>query len=215
MKRLLTLSSTWGLVAMIVITSFSPSALADSTTRQPVLVFRVLNLTQTSTDVIEKAGEYVRHIYGKAGVEIEWLNGNEPRQNPDTDALTLTIILTSERNARRMGHEDATGFALSSDGEGTRRAYVFIERVERTAAEEHRQRLIAKQTARGAILGGVIAHEAGHLMLPPNSHSPNGIMSARMNVRSVSETLRGNLLFSVEQSELIRFALRKRLVTSK
>jgi len=35
------------------------------------------------------------------------------------------------------------------------------------------------------ILGRVMAHEVGHLLLPPNSHSPIGIMRAHVDFSQV------------------------------
>ena len=59
------------------------------------------------------------------------------------------------------------------------------------------------------ILGHVIAHETGHLMLPYDAHSPTGIMRAQMDSKSMREAFCGNLYFTLAQSELIRTALVK------
>jgi hypothetical protein len=37
-------------------------------------------------------------------------------------------------------------------------------------------------------LGDVIAHEIGHLLLPPPAHSANGIMRAFWSIHSAADT---------------------------
>jgi hypothetical protein len=60
----------------------------------------------------------------------------------------------------------------------------------------------------GCVLGHVIAHELGHVMLPPNAHSPTGIMQADLNLERA--TLRA-LFFNPEQAKLIRRITASRL----
>lgn len=64
-----------------------------------------------------------------------------------------------------------------------------------------------RKTSEGLILGHVIAHEIGHLLLPLGAHSAAGIMSPRIDKGDFRKALGGNLLFSQEQSELMRTAI--------
>lgn len=57
------------------------------------------------------------------------------------------------------------------------------------------------------ILGSVMAHELGHLLLGSNSHAPAGIMRARWQGEELSRAARGSLLFTAEQSEHMRAKL--------
>ena len=54
------------------------------------------------------------------------------------------------------------------------------------------------------ILGCVMAHELGHLLLGSNSHSDRGIMLSRWEVNQVRHLMMGALLFTPEQSKLMR-----------
>jgi len=56
------------------------------------------------------------------------------------------------------------------------------------------------------LLGYCIAHEIGHLLLPPGSHSPSGIMRARWRGDDFKLIATGRLLFTAEQAKLIRQA---------
>jgi hypothetical protein len=57
------------------------------------------------------------------------------------------------------------------------------------------------------ILGSVMAHELGHLLLGSNSHAPTGIMRARWQGEELGRAARGSLLFTAEQSEHMRAKL--------
>jgi len=61
------------------------------------------------------------------------------------------------------------------------------------------------------ILGNVMAHELGHLLLGSNSHALSGIMKARWENEELERIAKGGLFFTIEQAELIR----ERLVASE
>jgi len=55
----------------------------------------------------------------------------------------------------------------------------------------------------GDLLGYVVVHELGHLLLGKESHSAGGLMRARWEVAELQEGARGNLLFSRGETEKI------------
>jgi hypothetical protein len=56
----------------------------------------------------------------------------------------------------------------------------------------------------GAILGHVMAHEIAHLLLGMNSHSPFGIMRAQWQKEELLKASKGELLFTLKESQLMR-----------
>lgn len=54
------------------------------------------------------------------------------------------------------------------------------------------------------ILGGVVAHELGHLLLGSNSHGHTGIMRAHWEHEQLRSLAMGNLLFTTEEAEHMR-----------
>ena len=54
------------------------------------------------------------------------------------------------------------------------------------------------------ILGHVMAHELGHLLLGTNSHSRDGLMVARWNRDDLARAARGDLLFRPEESRRMK-----------
>jgi hypothetical protein len=57
----------------------------------------------------------------------------------------------------------------------------------------------------GELLGCVVAHELGHLLLGTASHSPTGLMSAVWQDPELRQAMRGNLFFTGDEGERMRF----------
>jgi hypothetical protein len=83
--------------------------------------------------------------------------------------------------------DDVLGQAARPTG----RAYIFTHRVTEIGVQYGRDF--------AWVLGQVLAHEVGHLVLPTYSHSSRGIMRAGLIVRSTT-----NQLFTTEQGAAIR-----------
>ena len=84
---------------------------------------------------------------------------------------------------------------LSAEGTGCY-SDVFYER----ALELHADWNVALSD----ILGNVMAHELGHLLLGSNSHSRAGIMRAHWQGEELHRLSRGNLWFTIEQASHMR-----------
>ncbi len=57
---------------------------------------------------------------------------------------------------------------------------------------------------RDVILGHLMAHELGHLLLPEGAHSKRGIMPCPLNREDWQAAAKGILLFTAEQSKQLR-----------
>jgi len=163
------------------------------------------------------AEEETSRIFRKAGVELAWVHcptthGEEERypacQPPfDVGAVGLRI-LTSSMAARVRSSREEVGLAVRSAQAGSAAdAWLFYERVERLAESE--------VASRDQILGYIIAHEIGHLLLGPDSHSPKGIMRANWDRKYLEEASRGQLLFTRDQARLIRAEVQARSALSQ
>jgi hypothetical protein len=154
----------------------------------------------------------MERIFSNAGIQIGW---------DGASGLQLTVVLQGSAAYQFDGlNQDVAGFALGNDGQGARRAYVFFDRVKGlaltllTSARNCQGTLNTKQIAalnrertQSLILGHVMAHEVGHLMLPHGAHTPAGIMSPRIESDRFGQALGGDLLFTANQSELMRAVL--------
>ncbi len=116
---------------------------------------------------VTDAEQIVDAIYRKAGVAIRWLNACDVNQ-----PIGLAVNLVPTSTAHGVMGEDALGFA---DYQSVT-ANVLYDRVI-TAASVTKFRPVP-------VIGCVMAHELGHLLLGPGSHSATGIMRAGFNPRT-------------------------------
>ena len=160
----------------------------------PRLAVFVNDYAGAAPAVLERAKSQVSLIYQVAGVEIDWIDRDDPRLGDDEFLKSIvTVTLYSAEMASRFNREDdAVGRAVS----GGRTVTVLYHRLE-DVWDGH-----SDQAA--FLLGNVIAHEIGHLVLPRGSHSPTGLMVAEMNISMATSR---PLFFTPEQGRIIRSAL--------
>ena len=67
-----------------------------------------------------------------------------------------------------------------------------------------------RHVSMGQVLGFVIAHEVGHLLLNQQVHSPHGIMRGEWSFLDFRDMTCGMLLFTPQQAEFLRSDVRSR-----
>lgn len=181
-------------------------AAADGANTGVPLVLIVENNAHAPDGVLDDAAKHVVQIYRKAGIDIVWrLKGNLPAANESLpQALHLTIVLVPECISEETCRDGITGKAVGSEGNGARRAYVFWKRVLAEATILKNEMPVANPEA--LMLGHAIAHESGHLLLPPG-HAKYGLMAAHMDASAVQSAIRGKLLFLPQEAETMRRVL--------
>jgi|SoiMethySBSTD1v2_1073268.scaffolds.fasta_scaffold11706_3 hypothetical protein len=140
---------------------------------------------------IMRLGEKVAgEVYRDIGVALEWAD-NECRPGDGVFAVSIA----SRAVANTLVTDHTLGFAES----GTREATVLYDHVKRFSRRYH--------VNRGVLLGYVMAHELGHLLLPPKSHSATGVMCGTIDLQLASAR---QLRFTSEQGALILSKLAER-----
>jgi len=114
----------------------------------------------------------------------------------------VTVHILSREMIDRMNKPDRVmGWAAP----GTRLVTVSYSRIE---ALSRRTETVSSTRRRdndaACILGHVVAHEIGHLLLAPGAHSPSGIMRASLD-RQLAAL--GGLFFTASQAQDIRTKL--------
>ena len=190
----------------------SLSLLLIQFTDQPrTLLIRVVNSANIPDNVLARAGEEVQRIYRRAGIPTIWRlerteSGTQQPAANETDSFRVVVVITADCiNKRTCQDKSVMGTALGSGRDGIRRAYVFSDRVYEMAWKFHKRIPVPK--AEGLVMGHAIAHEVGHLMLPPPGHSRTGLMAASMDLPSIQNAVRGDLLFTALESALMRATL--------
>ena len=113
-------------------------------------------------------------------------------------------ILSAAMTERASAGGEALGFALPcpEDLAGCY-AEVFYQRISDWAS--------GAEISAYQLLGHAMAHEVGHLLLGPNSHSRDGIMRPQWNPDDLRVIARASLRFPPEQAERLRGACLRRI----
>jgi hypothetical protein len=134
-------------------------------------------------DVVASAERIAGDVYRAIGVAIEWSDAGCA-----ADERTLTVNMIPRQASALDVSEVTLGFAEP----GTSVATILYDRV---VSYSRRYRV-----KRDVLLGYVMAHEIGHLLLPPNSHSAEGVMRSEINMEQAAAK---RLRFTKEQGRLI------------
>lgn len=167
----------------------------------PAIVLSIFDYAGAPADALAKAEEEVTRIFRAAGIEVTCVDtqtGSRPLpfcRNPyEPSSFAVRILRRSEKQARGLPFL-AAGYAIP----GSRYANVIFEHIRREAK--------AAQVPEGVMLGHAIAHETGHLLLPPGYHSRCGIMRAQLGRREWTLALQGGLRFSDTEARIMREAI--------
>ena len=133
----------------------------------PTLTATVYDYVGVGEENIAGVEQIVDAIYRSAGVAIRWLSACDISR-----PIGLTVNLLGKSAVHEVMREDALGFA---DYQSVT-ANVLYDRVI-TAASVTKFRP-------APVIGCVMAHELGHLLLGPGSHSSDGIMRPGFNPAS-------------------------------
>jgi hypothetical protein len=155
----------------------------------PSVFLYLANEAGVSADIVADARQEVIRIYAQIGVRVIWAahTTGSPK-----DPL---IIIISPITGQLVG-PTSLGLAVRGTNSSGRLAYVFYDRVQ-PLARKHQMR-------EASLLGVVIAHEIGHLLLPYGSHSPSGLMQGEWDDRQFLLARARLLRFTAQQAELIR-----------
>jgi hypothetical protein len=187
--------ATAGLMA-IGWTGTEPAVFGASAQDGGSVVLKVLvdNDAGVSADVLGWARKETTRLFGTIDVEVAWL---DPRAVHRGDAADLRAVIVAQLVGREMTdrmHAAATALGISA---GTALATMFYDRIEELSFPRDPKDM-------GCLLGHVMAHEIGHLLLRSRSHSASGIMHPRLDVQLAR---RGMLFFSSSEARQIRATL--------
>jgi hypothetical protein len=180
---------------------------------------RVFDLAHVPQQLLEEAEWKASRIFRTAGVTLTWKSGSpldeegyqlEYRAAPagglpvplvcgDTDICELDVRLLGDTSHLKSA---ALAEALPFARYGIR-VNVFYDRVQ-TVMGKHRR------LAGPAILGHVLAHEIGHVLLGTNTHEGTGLMRASWTDAEFARMAYVNMLFDRADIRRIQECLRMR-----
>ena len=200
MSEKMLVSILWlGLAAYVV----NSSALAkDRHADFSNLRVSVFNDANVAEGKLRRAETVASRVFARSGVLIEWLDCGRQNETKEDQAecaeanlhhLQLRIRFKSlNLNLSTFGIS-----YLDEDGTGCHADvfYAGLARVEESPPDS------------ATLLGIVMAHELGHLLLGINSHSSTGIMRPIWNDADLIAASKGNLYFTEAQGQILRARL--------
>jgi len=205
---------TLGLVTAAIIGAVHTAAARPLDT-EATFTIHVRNYAEAGTKDLAEAELVAAAIFRQAGVATRWVEDGDT-----SDASTLSSVvenLNSHCNIyvaiqsqmmtdRLTVANNAMGLAPGS-GPDRKLVYVFYDRVKDLARRQVADKvrgLVAVRAGTGQILGEMIAHEIGHVLLNLPSHTETGIMRGYWDLKDLQLVAYGSLLFTKQQAEVIR-----------
>ena len=159
----------------------------------PHVTLSVYNDSEVPGGVLTAAREHAVRILGRAGVDLIWRDcAGERREACGQVDGVASFSLRIVPKALKLKSEVFGIAFLGEDGRGAQ-ADVFLDRIREFAS---RNRVGVDE-----ILGHVVAHELGHLLLGSNAHATMGIMRSRWEEEEVKRVSRGTLYFDKLETE--------------
>ena len=158
----------------------------------PSVFLFLANEAGVASDIVVDARQEVNRIYAEIGVIVIWA------ERVTGSPKAPLVIIISPVTGQWVGPM-SLGLAVRGANSSGHLAYVFYDRVHPLATKH--------QMSEASLLGVVIAHELGHLLLPYGSHSPRGLMEGEWDNRQFLLAQAKLLRFTAQQGELIRARL--------
>ena len=146
-----------------------------------VITIVIRNFAGLSQAEIDTAATTTAAIYRDIGIRVIWEQSNQfpvdPNRTVDICQAPLVIDLVPGTAAQQaMMGPNSLGDAALNDGY----ARVFMPRIDGLTQGR-------KPSLRAEVLGHVIAHEVGHLLLGRRSHAAAGLMAPTLDVRLAAQ----------------------------
>ncbi len=177
----------------------SLQAAQESSEDYPVITVHVYNYAHIPDLRLARTQKRVEGFFLGAGIRLKWADtplpsSSGPRPagpvwNPDPSDFVLKIVPGFPKSAGQL-QGSVFGFAAG------RQVTVFNKRTEDIAFNA--------EVTHPEILAIAIAHELGHALLGPKSHSGTGIMRPRMQPEDFRKAQCMTLSFTPEQAERMR-----------
>ncbi len=220
MKKYFTQCTVWSFSLFLAAPGFSWAATHERAGRSLQMTVRVYNYFAGSEPRLARAQGHAATLFAKAGLEASWLDCRLSSADPIKDAacedplrpteVVLRIIPT--KMAARLGLKHSIcGFALPAKNLGFGIATIFYQRVDELVSQ--RSFPVDGDNTRALVLGLIIAHEIGHLLLGKGSHTSRGLMSFLWNQKELRDAASGGLVFTRGQRRRIQEAFLRRTVS--
>jgi len=198
-RRLFLLLIVWG----VVLSTFSDARTPDPVAHVKVSLFDDAHVAAATLAQAEARATF---LMAQAGIDIEFLNCPPADPSDFTPAVSPCSVVEWPRHLSlrivvrgNPANSETFGEAFLDDAGFGVYAKVYY------------QNLVASRDVlgltEGDMLGFVIAHELGHLLLGSNSHSTTGVMQAHWSATTLHEAAHNTIFFTSHQAAVLRSRL--------
>jgi len=180
----------------------------EPTVNIPVLVY---NYAEVAPGILAGAEHQAGRILSQAGVRAIWFDCSVKAGKLDEKSICRSglgnqniVLRLLSRHVPTRVPDFAFGFAVSP---GLASIYYGD-----AAGMAERQNLRSELPT---LLGCLMVHEIGHLLLNSYGHSSTGVMQAEWGPRQLQQSLTGLMTFTPAQSRLLREQVQTRMVESR
>ena len=168
---------------------------AVAETSDPISI-RVLVVDEVGIDpnMLREAQQEAGRIFAAAGITLRWTG-------PEPPAGSLIVKIASNPVGQKGKNRNVLGLAPGSKDARGRIAWLFYHRIDEQSRE------FSLDVSR--LLGHVMAHEMGHLLLPHGSHAVAGLMKGGWDTQQARLASIRRLGFESDQAAQIRARLHR------
>jgi hypothetical protein len=177
----------------------TPGESRARTSQAPAVRVVVHDSASAGQSTLAEAREFSARVFQGAGIAID--DALETSTCVAGATFCVQVLLRPSHSQFEPGKVKTMGVALAADAN---RAVVsvFLDAVA-DIARRYGQPV-------GKVLGIALAHEIGHVLLPPPSHSATGIMQPSWEGDALRHAISGEIGFTARQASLMRDRLNNR-----
>lgn len=221
MKRIRRWRLAAGLTVAIALPGLQHSGTAAAAGPRPAFTIHLRNYAGAPSSTLAEAERVATAIFQKAGIETRWaeIDVSEVyvrRARVQEQPMTLADVqvnLFPDAAPIPTGVSDSVMGVAPGAGPDRIVVDVFHGRVRALfwrASSAYLKGDMDRRVSEGQLLGHVIAHEVGHLLLNQQVHSPRGIMRGEWTFADFRDMTSGLLLFTNDQGEFLRTEVARR-----
>lgn len=163
---------------------------AAQTPSQPVVHVLIMNRAEVPADTLTRAQDDATRVFHLSGIALVWVDAGT------CQARCLTVRIVTQPVSAKSRDPHMLGVAPSTKEARGINVWIFYRRIRAYSADLG---MHASQ-----LLGHVMAHEMGHLLLPYGAHALAGVMRPEWDRAQVKNAAAGTLTFTPDQAALIR-----------
>jgi hypothetical protein len=173
--------------------TYGARSLKNERANHPVFEVRVYDYAHLSRKTLQGAESEANRIFSNAGVNVRWIDCPTshdvleafPACSAPAGATSNTLIIQTGATAAGTKAGDVLGQA---DDQGSRRSYVYYGRIENLAG--------GNTATSNILLGRVITHLMGRVLLGDNAYGKTGIMQDSWGYGQLNEIAGTQVLFT-------------------